>query len=382
MTDRPSLWLPSHVAAIAPDRIPHGPVIAAHEAAPLLPGTDLWDFWPLQDRAGVPVVVNGGRLWFALSAPVIGAPDGRHFLARIRLLFEDTTGWTDLGLALPAGFGPGNRQWSGSAILDGDDGVTLFFTAAGNQGEDRGFRQRLMSTRGQLDRSGARPRIGGWSDPVECVVADSIDYRIVDQRQGSIGTIKAFRDPGYFRDPLDGTSYLLFTGSLAGSASAFDGCIGIARATDDGLTSWQLLPPILSADGLNNELERPHIVHRDGLYYLFWSTQQSVFAPDGPSGPTGLYGMVAATATGPYYPLNRTGLVLANPPGEPYQAFSWHVLADLSVTSFVDKWGTLGRMPENDLDARARFGGTPAPLLRIALDGTVSRVVDTVASVG
>ncbi len=374
MTNQPSRWLPQHVAAIATEPVPHGPIISATDASPMLPGTDLWDMWPLQYRDGHHADIAGGTLWFVLSAPIVGGPDERHFLARIRMLFQYGGIWTDLGLALPAGFGPGNREWSGCAIIDDDGAVSLFFTAAGVHGEIGGYRQRLVRTVGRLNTSGPSPSVTGWSVPVECFAADAEHYRIVDQRDGAIGKIKAFRDPGYFRDPADGASYLLFTGSLAASTSQHDGCIGIARAVDERLAEWVTLPPLVSADALNNELERPHIICRDGRYYLFWSTQQSVFAPSGPAGPTGLYGMVAQSVLGPYMPINGTGLVLANPPAEPYQAFSWHVQADLSVTSFVDSWGMGGRMPQDETQARAHFGGTPAPSIRIALDGAASRV--------
>ncbi len=380
MTDQPGRWLPAHVAAIATAAVPHGPIITAADARPLLPGTDLWDMWPLQHRDGTTANVCGGRLWFVLSAPIIGGPNERHFLARIRLMLERSGVWIDLGLALPADFGPGNREWSGSAIVDDDATVRLFFTAAGNQGKTGGYRQRLVSTCGMLETTDDLPRITNWSAPAECFAADGKHYRIVDQSEGSIGTIKAFRDPGYFRDPADGQSYLLFTGSLAASQSKFDGCIGIARAHNEALTAWELLAPLASADGLNNELERPHILCRDSLYYLFWSTQNSVFAPDGHAGPTGLYAMVAPTVTGPYVPINGTGLVLANPPAEPYQAFSWHVQDDLTVTSFVDSRGMGGRMAADDSEARAHFGGTPAPVLRITLDGATCRVLANVTA--
>jgi levansucrase len=55
---------------------------------------------------------------------------------------------------------------------------------------------------------------------------------LVNQREGAPGLIKGFRDPAHFRDPADGTTYLLFTGSLKPSHSAFNGCIGIARASN------------------------------------------------------------------------------------------------------------------------------------------------------
>ncbi|OYV65938.1 MAG: hypothetical protein B7X09_04355 [Acidiphilium sp. 21-66-27] len=133
---------------------------------------------------------------------------------------------------------------------------------------------------------------------------------------------------------------------------------------------WTLLDPLITADGVCNELERPHAVSYRGQYYVFWSTQATVFEQGGPVGPTGLYGMVAPSLFGPYRPINGSGLVLANPPSEPTQAYSWWVMGDLSVTSFVDYWGLRGRMPATNPElARSQFGGVPAPFLQLRLDG-------------
>ncbi|RYY46016.1 MAG: glycoside hydrolase family 68 protein, partial [Sphingomonadales bacterium] len=131
---------------------------------------------------------------------------------------------------------------------------------------------------------------------------------------------------------------------------------------DDTMAQWDIRPPLISADTLNNELERPHVVMHGGLYYLFWSTQRHVFNPDGPTGPTGLYGMVSDRLYGGWRPLNGTGLVFANPDAAPKQAYSWLVLPDLQVTSFIDAWGSDG----SDANAR-RFGATFAPMLRLRL---------------
>jgi levansucrase len=195
--------------------------------------------------------------------------------------------------------------------------------------------------------------VGRWSAPREIALNDGCHYVVVTMADGGPGTIKAYRDPGYVRDPADGAEYLLFAGSLAASASLFNGCIGIARR--DG-NEWQLQPPLLTADGISNELERPHIVRHQGLLYLFWSTQGSVFAP-GLVAPSGLYGMVAPTLAGPWMPLNGSGLVLCNPAAAPMQAFSWLVLEDLSVVSFIDQI----------CPGRAGFGGTMAPIAQLAL---------------
>lgn len=139
-------------------------------------------------------------------------------------------------------------------------------------------------------------------------------------------------------------------------------------------------PPIIHADTLNNELERAQIIAHQGLYYAFWSTQRSVFNPQGPVGPTGFYGMVADSLAGPWRPLNGTGLVIANPDEEPMQTYSWFATSELLVCSFVDHWGLKGRKPaDSALVAAETFGGTPAPMVRIALDGESSSIVEVFA---
>ena len=112
-------------------------------------------------------------------------------------------------------------------------------------------------------------------------------------------------------------------------------------APPDCPDGWRLMPPVLSADGLNNELERPHVVKHGQLHYLFWSTQRHVFNPEGLVGPTGLYGMVSERLGGGWRALNGSGLVFSNPAEAPAQAYSWLVLPDHSVASFVDHWGAV-----------------------------------------
>jgi levansucrase len=364
-----SAWTATHVAAIDGASLPQIPLIGADDVQPILPGFDLWDMWPVQLLDGSVARFGASSLWCVLSAPVGDDPGARHNLARIRLLQHDGNEWIDCGNMLPEGFSPGSREWAGSACFDpATQYLTSYFTAAGRRGTvPPSFEQRLFETRGSFAFVDGRATITNWSPLVESVVSDALHYVRVDQTDGVPGQIKAFRDPAFFRDPLDGKQYLLFTGSLAGSMSEFNGAVGIARL-DGG--AWHLLPPLVHADGLNNELERPHIIARGGLYYLFWSTQRRVFAPSGPSGPNGLYGMVAPALLGPYAPLNGTGLVAANPEGEPLQAYSWWVLDSLEVISFIDHWGLQGRRFEDHPEMlRSQFGGTPAPRFSLKLDG-------------
>jgi levansucrase len=374
-----SEWSVAHIAGIDYSDLPEAPLISAPQAAPLLPECDLWDLWPLQNPDGSVAKVAGGQLWMILSAPRLDNPHHRHDVARTRLLFLRDAQWHDCGLLFPDDLNPGSREWSGSARFDKSrNSVTAFFTAAGRRDTKlHSFEQRLFRTTGILDVSGELPRITDWS-PAKLIVENDgklyVDLRI---DQGTPGNIKGFRDPYWLRDPADGQDYILFTGSKPNSVNSHNGVIGIARAHHAGEEfAFELLPPIISADGVCNEMERPHLVIKDGLYYLFWSSQRSVFAPDMPSAPTGLYGMVGASLRGPFEPLNGTGLVISNPAVEPRQAYCWQVLDTLEVYSFIDHWGLEGRDIEQDQGLlRSQFGGTIAPVLRIAIQGTKTRVL-------
>jgi levansucrase len=381
-TKAASLWTAEHIALIGTDAWPASGLIRADDAKPLLPEILLWDIWPIQLDNGEVAKISRGSLWVILSAPHSDDPNDRHGVARMRLLLRTSANWVDCGNLLPDGFSPGSREWSGATRFDPTtDQVTLWFTAAGRRGEQvADFEQRLFHAVGRLDVSGEYPCVRDWADLTETAVNDGAHYADLRHEQGVEGRIKGYRDPYWFRDPADGKGYVLFTGSKAAavSRSDYDGVIGIARAGDaDGLVEFKLLPPIVDADGLANELERPHMFVRDGLYYLFWSTQRGVFNPLGVAGPTGLYGMVGASVFGPFEPLNGSGLVVANPKAEPRQAYAWQVLPSLDVISFVDHWGLEGRDITVDLGAKsAQFGGTIAPFFKIGIDGAKTWVID------
>lgn len=370
-------WTQEHVSRIAQQDFATVRTIREHDARPLLPGILLWDMWPIQLPDGRIADIDGGSLWMALAAPARSDPALRHFEARIRLLRLKNDVWRDLGWALPEYDNAFEREWSGTALLN-DGMVSLFFTAAGHANHPGGYQQRLFETHGHLQPDG---HILGWSVPRESLSNHGEFYEIADQQDGELGKIIAFRDPAYFCDPADGREYLVFTASLADATSEYNGAVGIARRL--GGDGWELLPPLLHADGVNNELERAHIVFNNGHYYLFWATQASTFNPAGPVGPTGLYGMVSDQLFGDYKPLNGSGLVLANPRDEPAQTYSWHVTRELLVSSFVDHWGLKGRSIADDPSLAAQsFGGTPAPFSRLVLDGQRATLSDALAHVG
>ena len=378
---RPNFWRASHLAQIDFANLPSPRIFGQDDVQHLDPALTLWDIWPVQLDNGDLVELDSGSLWVMLSAPRLPDPDVRHNMARMRLLLKTQAGWRDCGNLLPDGFSPGSREWSGSTRLNPETGeVTLWFTAAGRRDEVKpDFEQRLFHAVGTLDATDSLPRVTNWHSLTQTVVNTGEFYADLSVTQGVPGQIKGFRDPYWFRDPADGAGYVLFTASRASHlpASPYDGVIGLAKATDvDGHQTFELLPPILDAFGLASEMERPHVFVRDGLYYVFWSTQTHIFDQRFAQGPTGLYGMVGPTLFGPFEPLNGSGLVLANPPEEPRQAYAWQVLPSLEVVSFVDFWGLKGGNIHTDLTLKqTQFAGSIAPSSYVSLQGTTSTLI-------
>lgn len=355
-------WRAADLATLDPATCPRAPALGAADVRRVDPGLDVWDAWPLADASGAPVPWRGGELWFALTAPAGSDPEARHGLARIHGYHHVAGTFRPLGPVLPEGLSPGSREWSGSARME-DGRIALYFTAAGQRGETSpGYRQRLFVIRGV---PGAGDRVcEHWGQPEELLAPGEGPYLAAQEDEGTIGEIKAFRDPFAWTLP-DGRDIVLFTASSKASPGPFNGMVGAAWREAGG--RYRPAPPLVDAVGVNNELERPHLVAADGRLYLFWSTQAHVFAP-GISAPTGLYGAVADSFDGPWRLLNGHGLVFANPLDEPFQAYSWWVLPDLRVASFVDYWG-LRAAASAKPQGRARFGGTFAPFLHLVLDG-------------
>jgi levansucrase len=361
-----ALWTRPQLERVAETPSTTAPMIP-WPAPRVLPGHDVWDPWPIQDAAGPPMVAAGRELWIALSAPAHGHPEARHDVARLRLLGRRGDAWDDLGPVFADAASPGSREWSGSAVRRPDGSVSIYYTAAGRRGEPRPtFLQRVIEARVNLLVDGAGIRTEGAGAHREIVRPHEPEYVPADEVQGSPGEIRAFRDPGWFRDPADGREHLLIAASVRWR-ERFMGAVAIARKDRGG---WSLLPALLRADGITHEIERPHVVVHGGRYYLFFSADRRAFHPRD-CAPTGLYGFVGSRLLGPYEPLNGSGLVIGNPRAQPDQAYAWLVLDDLRVVSFANYRSVDGDDPRAAAadTARARFGGTIAPMLRLALDG-------------
>lgn len=389
----PSRWTREQAASIERRGGNVAPIAGPPTVDPF-PNLHIWDTWLLRNRNGEIADVNGWRVAISLTAPADLLPGTRHDVAELRCFYSsDGRRWHDAGPVFEDAEALGQRQWAGSALYDEGD-TYLYYTAAGRDDADElTYTQRIaVAHSGTLrgDESGVDIE-GPWIHDT-ILTPDGKWYETENQSRGMTYT---FRDPWFFEDPSTGETYLLFEANTPApvhedddpeisARREFNGCVGVASSDSGDPLSWELGPPLIDAVEVNQELERPHVVVADGRYYLFVCSHVHTFAP-GVTGPDGLYGFVADSFHGPYEPLNGSGLVVTNPPDAPFQAYSWMAFAhkdEVLIQSFLNYYDFGGESLDaisefSESEQRARFGGTLAPTLRLALDGRQTRLVGT-----
>ncbi len=393
----PSRWTRAQTADIEINSSNSAPIIT-DPLRRISPDLWIWDMWPLMEKDGSVAVLPGGwRVLFALSAPRSVLPNNRHDVARIAYFYSrDGLNWIQGGPVFEEGTAFGSRQWAGSAIID-NGRIYYFYTASGRRGEAQiTYEQRIAMSSSDFVSDLDGVELVNFAPHEIILEPDGVLYQTLAQSEvGNAPIIYAFRDPYFFKDPATGCEYLLFEGNIAGTyldvncgpdvpaeSRFYTGNIGIALLNSTDYSSWQLLPALLEAGCTNQQTERPHIVVSNGLYYLFTDSHRFTFAPGLPNGPgpDGLYGFMAGSLRGNYTPLNNGGLVVSNPIEEPNQAYSWLVLPDFSVLSFVDTYNLQGlttdelaTLPESF--QIEHFGGTLAPTLQLRVSGTTTEIV-------
>ncbi|MGM0874699.1 MAG: glycoside hydrolase family 68 protein [Bacillota bacterium] len=353
----------------------------------------VWDTWPLQNRDGSLAIVNGYRVAFALVAPRTLGWGDRHTEARIGMFYsKNGKDWTYAGIPYNYDNAKGYMQWAGTSMIDEKGKVHLFYTATGDRdnwdynGWDKRAVQRLAKTTFDInaDKNGVHLTNEGKHEII--LEADGKHYETIEQANSPI--ITAFRDPFFLQDPNTGKEYIIFEGqagsnrdyikpenigdeeyrkthSVPAGAELYNGNIGIAEVLDEDVSELKLLPPLLESVGTNHQMERPHVVVNGDDYYLFTISHTFTYAP-GLTGPDGVYGFVGEGLFSDYKPMNESGLVIANPKENPYQAYSWMVLPDQQVISFINE--------PIDENGEVKFGGTFAPTLKVKLDGDTSEI--------
>ncbi|HYI50055.1 MAG TPA: glycoside hydrolase family 68 protein [Microbacterium sp.] len=392
----------------------------------------VWDSWPLTDEDGNQYSINGQEIIFSLVADRSLGFDDRHVFAKIGYFFRpagvpaderpENGGWTYGGLVFDEGVTgeifddksfSHQTQWSGSARVFKGGEVKLFFTDVAfyrnADGTDRKpYDPRLALSVGKVHANKNGVKLTGFDEVTDLLQADGVYYQTGEQNP-----FFNFRDPFTFEDPAHpGETYMVFEGNSAmeretaqcteedlgyqpgdpfaesveevnASAATLNiGNIGLAKATNDDLTEWEFLPPILSANCVTDQTERPQFIFKDGKAYLFTISHRSTLA-EGLDEPEGVYDFVGDGIRSDFQPLNSgSGLALGNPTnlnfagGQPFapdynqhpghfQAYSHYVMPGGLVQSFIDTIGT------HDDFVR---GGTLAPTVKMDIAGDSTSV--------
>ncbi|WP_122241693.1 glycoside hydrolase family 68 protein, partial [Pseudomonas syringae group genomosp. 3] len=295
----------------------------------------IWDTMPLRELDGTVVSVNGWSVIITLTAdrhpddPQYLGPDGRYDIkrdwedrhGRARMCYwYSRTGkdWIFGGRVMAEGVSPTTREWAGTPILLNDKGdIDLYYTCVTPGAA-------IAKVRGRIVTSDQGVELKDFTQVKKLFEADGTYYQTEAQNSSW-----NFRDPSPFIDPNDGKLYMVFEGNVAGERGSHTvgvaelgpvppghedvggarfqvGCIGLAVAKDLSGEEWEILPPLVTAVGVNDQTERPHYVFQDGKYYLFTISHKFTYA-DGVTGPDGVYGFVGEHLFGPYRPMNASG---------------------------------------------------------------------------
>lgn len=392
----------------------------------------VWDTWTLIDKKARQFSYNGWEVIFSLVADRNAGFgfEQRHWHARIGYFYRragtDATGrpknggWIYGGHVIPEGsqnqlYPTGSynalSQWSGSSRLMDvkDNSISLFYTSMAFNLDQSGEytsppKAIITQSMGKIHADFKHVWFSGFDKHTPLLQPDGLLYQ-----NGQQNKMYNFRDPFTFEDPTNPSkNYMLFEGNtprpansatcsnadlgfrpgeqngetlkrvLASGAAYSRASIGLAVADKKDLSKWHFLKPIITANCVNDQTERPQLYLKDGKYYIFTISHRTTYAP-GVDGPDGLYGFVGNGIRSDFQPINAgSGLVMGNPTNlnveqgsdlQPYflqtpgafQSYAAYVMPNGLIESFIQSVGD-------------RVGGSLAPTVHIDINGADATV--------
>ncbi|MDF2564632.1 MAG: Levansucrase [Massilibacillus sp.] len=321
---------------------------------------DVWDSWPLQNPDGTVAEYNGYHFVFAMA----GRPNTNEnylYMFYQKVGEKSLESWKNAGRIF-AGVDLSNsndsvlknqtQEWSGSAYKLGNK-IRLFYTSFSDKQSNGAsdFNQVLSTAQIDVDTNSSNVSIRDVDDQKSIFSGDGKNYQSIEQFRAegffNSGDNRGLRDPHYVED--NGHKYLVFqanTGTATGyqeyrslynkvyyggddtyfsnsknsllaradknSVIRANAAIGIIELNDD-FTLKRDMKPLLTANLVTEETERPNVVKINGKWYLFAITKGYTERVDGFNGDDNyMIGYVSDNLTGPYKPLNSSGLVLAS----------------------------------------------------------------------
>lgn len=320
---------------------------------------DVWDSWPVQDvRTGKIVNWNGYQLVVAMMG-IPNTNDNHLYLLYNTYADNNFDNWKNAGSIFGYGLDARTQQWSGSAIVNKDNTIQLFYTNVDTTDNNSNNQMLASATLNLAVENGE-------------VVLKSVDNKQVLTPKGGDGyhyqsyaqwrsTFTgadniAMRDPHVIEDE-NGVRYLAFEASTGTEnyqsenqiynlmnyggnakfktsslfrilenedmkvrASVSNAAIGLVRLTGDDKTPSiaEYYTPLLSSVMVSDEIERPNIVKLGNKYYLFAASRLNHGSNDDAWEMTNkvvgdnviMLGYVSDSLTSGYKPLNNSGVVL------------------------------------------------------------------------
>lgn len=320
---------------------------------------DIWDSWPVQNPQTSEVVNWHG---YQLVMAMMGVPnqnDNHVYLLYNRYNDSDLSHWQNAGPIFGYNASPLSQEWSGSAIVNPDDSIQMFYTQV-DTSDDNSNHQKLATAMVNLSEQDGNVVINNVENNRVLFEGDGHYYQSYPQwratNQGADNI--ALRD-SHVVDDADGSRYLVFEGAtgsqnyqgehqvynwknyggsdhqnyqdfftilhnqdIKSRASWANAAIGILRLSDQGKTPTvaQLYTPLITANMVSDEIERPDVVKIGGKFYLFadtrlnrgsndyaWQKANRVIGDN-----VAMIGYVSDHLTDGYQPLNSTGVVLTS----------------------------------------------------------------------
>ena len=327
---------------------------------------DIWDSWPVQDpETGYVQNWNG----YQLAVAMMGIPhksDSHLYLLYNKYGDNNFANWKVAGSIFGYNNDPKTGQWSGSAMLNADGSIQLFYA---NVLAQESSNQRVATITVNIGENADGVYIKNTENDHILFIGDGTVYQNYEQWKNSENrgvNNPQMRDGHVFKDS-DGTYYLAFetaTGDLGddpeGADNLYDwsryggnaaynvselfkflnstdmntraavsnSAIGLLKldmsdpknpkvATDEN-GKQVLYKPLVKTVLSSDEIERPDLIKLNGKYYLFvdarvnhasdtdFAVQTNIAVGDNVT----MLGFVSDKVDGDYIPLNGDGLVL------------------------------------------------------------------------
>lgn len=317
---------------------------------------DIWDSWPVQDPVtGYVSNWNGYQLVIAM----MGRPhheDNHIYLLYNKYGDNDFSHWRNAGSIFGYNESPLTQEWSGSAIVNSDNSIQLFYTI--NDTNNAINHQKLASATMYLTADNDGIHINNVENNHVVFAGNGYHYQTYDQWKAanSFADNYTLRD-GHVVQMPNGDRYLVFEGNTGtenyqgedqlynwsnyGGNDRFNieslfhllsndvdykkaifanGALGIIKLTNDEKNPQveEVYTPLVTSNMVSDELERPNVVKLGDKYYLFSATRLSrgtnIDTLNKANKVVGdnvaMIGYVADSLTGPYKPLNGSGVVV------------------------------------------------------------------------